>query len=213
MKRGMILMLAFALLMPALAVWAQEEGRPQGEGPREGPGGRPPAAMGEPQEHPMLSARFMDMIEKRLTLSAEQKAKVQETIAGAKGGLTKKFEEARKVRKEMQALEKNLTDKIRATLTDEQKTTFDQMERMRSRGPAGAGMPRDMGPGSQQEEGQGSTSQVGKGPGSQKGESQGGMDPGRMGRRPPDPGPMGPGDMGQGGGHPSQPPQEGPGGQ
>ena len=92
----------------------------------------------------MLSTRFLDMLEKRLTLTSEQKAKVQETIAGAKDGLKKKFDEVRKAHKEMQALEKDLSGKIRAALTDEQKKAFDEMERMRPRGP---GMGRGMGPG------------------------------------------------------------------
>ena len=132
MKKTTMLILACALLIPAIAVLAQEEGGPpQGEGP----GGPSPMAMGEPKEHPMTSPHFADKLDKILKLSDEQKTKVQQAIDKSKDGLKKKFQEVRKVHQEMQALEKDLWNKIRATLTDEQKKILDKMEGMRMRGP------------------------------------------------------------------------------
>ncbi|MCX5794670.1 MAG: hypothetical protein NTY77_04140 [Elusimicrobia bacterium] len=183
MKKTTILILACALLVPALAALAQEEGGPpQGEGPE----GRPPMDLGMPTEHPMTSARFADMLTQRLELSDEQKAKVQSAIAGSKEGLKKKFAEIQKVRKEMEALEKDLWGKIGAALTEEQKRTLDEMQRMRPGGPGGPGMRRGG-----------------------EGGQQGGMRPGGRGR-----GRRGPGRTGQGGGQqqPQQGPQEEPGG-
>ena len=87
MKKKTISMLACALLMPALALWAQEEAAPASQAPQAAAGEPQPEQMSEPKEHPMLAERYMEMLDKRLTLSSEQKAKIKETIAGAKAGL------------------------------------------------------------------------------------------------------------------------------
>ncbi|MBI5240254.1 MAG: hypothetical protein HY926_07255 [Elusimicrobia bacterium] len=175
----MISISAVVLLATASAVRAQDEGVPQGGMP---PQSRPPMGMGMPQEHPMVSGRYLGILNGRLSLTAEQKGKVEKILAGSKEGLQKKFAEIRKLHEEMQALEKQVNAKIRETLTEEQQQAFDEMGRMR---PGGPGMRGNMGPGDRQG-GMGIP------------EQQGGMGQGRRGRRP----------MGAGGG---QAPQERPG--
>ncbi|MDD5628362.1 MAG: hypothetical protein PHU21_04820 [Elusimicrobia bacterium] len=197
MTKKTVWMLAFALLMPALFAMAQEGG-PQGEGPGPEPGGQPPAEMEARRGHPFLSERYMATLEKKLSLSAEQKAKVEKAIAGAKDGLKTKFDAVRKAADELHVLELNLREEIRKTLTNKQKETFDGMQGM------GIGMG---GPGMRG--GPGGMGQGGRGPGGmgQGGIGPGGMGPGRGGRRPMGPGPRGQGGMGQGEG---QPPREQP---
>ena len=135
MKKTTILMLACAVLGPALALWAQELEGPQGPPPEGGP---QPAGMAEPKEHPMISPRFSEMLEKRLQLTPRQKSDVQGAISGSKDGLNAKFNEMLKLHKEMSALEKELWTKIRASLTDEQKKTLDELQRMRPVAPGAA---------------------------------------------------------------------------
>ncbi|MCX5794665.1 MAG: hypothetical protein NTY77_04115 [Elusimicrobia bacterium] len=145
MKKATILMLACALLVPALGAMAQEQGGPpKGEGQGKGlKGPKGPLAkfiIELPAEHPMTTTHFADMMAERLQLSDEQKSKVQKVMATSKPGLQEKFAEILKVRKEMQALEKDLWDKIRATLNDDQKKSFGWIDRWPG-GPSGPGEP------------------------------------------------------------------------
>jgi hypothetical protein len=136
MRRGIIVLAAAVLGLAALSAGAQEGGLPGG-----GPQGRPPMGqgMGMPQEHPMVSGRYADMLEMRLDLSSEQKAAVDQVLAGSKAGLKKKFDAVRKAHKELQALEKQVKSQIRETLTEKQKKSFDQMDQMRPGGPGPRG--------------------------------------------------------------------------
>jgi hypothetical protein len=171
--------LACALFLAASAVRAQDEGGPQGPEPQSGPA---PMDMGMPKDHPMTSPQFLDMLQKRLELTAEQKTKVQQAIAGSKAGIKNKFDEAIRVRKEMVALEQALWTKIGgAGLTDEQKKKVEKMERMRPGRPMMRGQ-------------QGGMGQDGR---------EGGMGQGRKGRGRRRPG--GQGGMDEGGGQPDQP--------
>ena len=134
MKRQLIWMLALALLLPALAAGAQDEGQSQGPAPQEDSGKPPAAAKGESKEHPMLSKHFLDTLEKRLGLAADQASDVQDAISEAKDDLQDAFDEVQKAQKEMQALENDLRKQIRAVLTDEQRKIFDKMEGTRPQG-------------------------------------------------------------------------------
>ena len=148
MRRSIIVLAAAVLGLAASSAVAQEGDMPGG-----GPQGRPPMGQGMgpgmdgPSEHPMLGDRYLSMLERRLSLSAEQKDKVETAMAGSKAELKKKFDAVRKAHKELQALEKQVKSQIRETLTEKQKKSFDQLGQMRRGGP---GMQGGMGPGGQQ---------------------------------------------------------------
>ncbi len=160
MKKDMVFALVVVLGLAASSAGAQEGDMPGG-----GPQGRPPMGQGMgpgmdgPSEHPMLGERYLSMLERRLSLSAEQKDKVEAAMAGSKAELKTKFAAIRKAHKELQALEKQVKSKIRETLSEKQKKSFDQMDQMR---PGGPGMQGGM---------------------RQRRGGQGGMGPGPMGPR------------------------------
>ncbi|MCX5794666.1 MAG: hypothetical protein NTY77_04120 [Elusimicrobia bacterium] len=141
MRKTTILLLACALLAPALGAMAQEPGGPpQGEGQGQAPKGPPSKfIMDVPTEHPMTTAGFAGKLAESLQLSDEQKAKFQKVIAASKPSLQKKAVEMRKLRKEMQALEKDVWDQIGATLNDDQKRSVGWINRWR--GPSRPGEP------------------------------------------------------------------------
>lgn len=139
LKRMFVLTFACALLLPALAL-AQDEGRPEGGGQDGRPGGMrggqgPMGRMGEPKEHPFLSGLYLKMLEKRLDLTPAQKTKAQAAIDESREALKAKFDALKKLREEMKAIEKTINDKIKSSLTDEQRPAFEQI----AKGPGGMG--------------------------------------------------------------------------
>jgi hypothetical protein len=138
--------------------------------------------MDGPSEHPMLGERYLSMLERRLSLSAEQKDKVGAAVAGSKAELKKKFDAIRKAHKELQALEKQVKSQIRETLTEKQKKSFDQMDQMRPGGPGMQGGMRQGGMGQDQDGmGQGRGGRRMMGPGGPRGPRGGQQQQGESG--------------------------------
>lgn len=112
----------------------------------------PPPKPPEDQQPPrrnmdnLLPPRVVD----DLALTADQKTKYDALAADFKKDLAKRRESnagsggppSPEARQAIRDLRKSYTDKVRAFLTDNQKTKLDQaLERMRSRGPRGPGGP------------------------------------------------------------------------
>ena len=144
MKRGLIIACLIGLMAP-LGVRAQGTNAP----PPPPPGGG--AARGNrPNMDNLLAPPVLD----ELALTADQKTKYDTVAADFKKDVAKWRESnpptggppSPEARQAMRDLRKSYTDKVRAFLTDDQKTKLDQaLERMRSRGPRGPGGPGDSG--------------------------------------------------------------------
>jgi len=126
MRKIILTVLAAALLLPALRTPSSAQPGPD----REELEGKEP----EVREHPMLSEKFLDTLKEKLKLKDDQFKKVKAAIDESREPLQRKSEDVRDMMKKMRELQKalkgmefDLREKIRSTLTNEQKERFDEI--------------------------------------------------------------------------------------
>lgn len=147
MKRFLPFLFAAAFSLAPAFLLAQDE--------HEGP----PPGEDEPE---LLNDSFVEKLDHGLKLSDDQRSRIESAVKDSRPALKAKFAEMKELRKKMESAGKELRDKmldlkekIRSSLTNEQKERFDEMRRhMRGRrrpegfGPGGPGKgPGEMPPG------------------------------------------------------------------
>ncbi|MEK7656907.1 MAG: Spy/CpxP family protein refolding chaperone [Elusimicrobiota bacterium] len=119
MKRSFSFLFAAMLLLTPALLRAQEE-----------PDGQPP---GE-EEPEFLDDSFIEKLDKHLKLSDEQRSRIESAVKDSRPAIKTKHAEMKELRKKMETTGKefrermfDLKEKIRSTLTNEQKERFDDM--------------------------------------------------------------------------------------
>ncbi len=126
MKRFLSFLFAGLFLLAPALLLAQDE--PEG----------PPPGEEEPE---FLNDSFIGKLDEHLKLSDEQRSRIESAVKDSRPALKTKHAEMKELRKKMESLGKDfrermfdLKEKIRSTLTNEQKERFDDMRRhMRQR--------------------------------------------------------------------------------
>lgn len=147
MKTSLPFLLAAAVCLAPAALLAQDdhEGPPPGE-----------------EEPELMSDSFIEKLDTHLKLSDEQRSRIESAVKDSRPALKTKHAELKELHKKAQAAGKDFKDKmfdlkekIRSTLTNEQKERFDDMRqhmKQRRRGPrfgplGPGGIPEQMPPG------------------------------------------------------------------